>query len=127
MGASGFNIRVNIWRISTVTGDDVVGGAITTGTVVYSGVMARLEQEPASQLLLQQGLETLHTYRMNIIPGTLTVYERDEIELVKPEDHHYYGQIFRVMGVMYSSHNPRDPRNYIMLTLTRSDRMHHPK
>lgn len=121
---AGYNIRVTVWSITNDTLDDRVGGALMTGTAIYRDVQARLEQEPANQLLLQQGLETLHTYRMMIIPGTLTIHERYEVEITKPVDHHYYGQRFRVMGVMYSSHNPRDPRNYIMLNLTRSDRMH---
>jgi hypothetical protein len=106
------------------TEDDYVGGALITGTVAYYNVQARLEQEPANLLLNQQGIETVHIYSMTIIPGTLTVYERDEVQIVQPLDHHYYGQRFRVRGVRYSSHNPRDPRNYIMLSLNRSDRMH---
>ena len=121
---AGYNLRVRIWRMSTSEPDDYVGGAVMTGTVVYQDVMAKMEQEPANMLLLQQGIETTHVYRMNIIPGTLTIYERDEVQIMQPKDHHYYGERFRVRGVMYSSHNPRDPRNYIMLNLNRSDRMH---
>lgn len=121
---AGYNVRVNIWRMLADTEDDYVGGALITGTVAYYNVQARLEQEPANLLLNQQGIETVHIYSMTIIPGTLTVYERDEVQIVQPLDHHYYGQRFRVRGVRYSSHNPRDPRNYIMLSLNRSDRMH---
>ncbi len=123
MGA-GYNIRVRIWRMSTTEPDDYVGGAVMTGTVVYQDVMARMEQEPANMLLAQQGIETTHIYRMNIIPGTLEIFERDEVQIMKPVDHHYYGDRFRVRGVIYSSHNPRDPRSYLMLNLNRSDRMH---
>jgi hypothetical protein len=122
MGA-GFNIRVNVWHVKFAK-DDSVGGAVPTGTVVYHDIMAKIQQEPVEMLLMQQGLETEHVYKMNIIPGTLAIYERDEIEISKPLDHPYYGQKFRVKNVQYSSHNPRDSRNYIMLTLTRSDRMH---
>ena len=123
MGA-GYNIRVRVWRMLADAPDDYVGGAVMTGTVVYSDVMAKMEQEPANMLLAQQGIETTHIYRMNIIPGTLEIYERDEVQIMKPLDHHYYGDRFRVRGVMYSSHNPRDPRSYLMLNLNRSDRMH---
>jgi hypothetical protein len=120
---AGDNIRVTVWRMSD-SSDDRVGGAVITGSSVYTGVPARIEQEPANQLLAQQGLETLHMFKMRIIPGTITIYERDEIEVTHPFDHHYFGQRFRVNGVMYSSNSPRDPRNYIMLNLTRSDRYH---
>jgi len=121
---TGLNIRVNVWHIDTVAHDDLVGGAIITGTNVYSNVQARIEEIPAQMLLVQQGLETVTTYRMTFVPGTLTIYERDEIEVVQPRDHYFYGQRFRVRGVTIPSHNPRDPRNYGLLTLTRSERMH---
>ena len=120
---AGLNIRVNVWRITTPI-DDHVGGALITGTVIYHDVQARMEEVPAQMLLVQQGLETLSTFRMTLVPGTLTIYERDEVEVVQPRDHYYYGQRFRVKNVSHSSFNPRDPRNYLMLVLNRSDRMH---
>jgi hypothetical protein len=120
---AGMNIRVKVWRIST-DDDDSVGGAMITGTVVYSGIQAFMQEAPMQMLLAQQGLEVLSVFNMTLVPGTLTIYERDEIEVEQPKDHYYYGQRFRVMSSRYSSHNPRDARNYLMLTVTRSDRMH---
>jgi len=122
--AAGMNIRVKVWRMSTTSSDDRVGGAIITGTNVYNIVMARIDEVPAQMVLVQQGLETLTIFRMTIMPGTLTIYERDEVEVVQPRDHYFYGDRFRVKGVTIPSHNPRDPRNYMTLLLTRSERMH---
>lgn len=120
---AGNNMRVDVWRITMPT-DDVVGGAITTGTIVYSGVQAFMQETPQQMILVQQGLETLSVFNVTIVPGTLMIRERDEIEIVQPVDHYYYGQRFRVMSSRHSSNNPRDPRHYILLTVTRSDRMH---
>ena len=116
---AGMNIRFRIHRITTPT-DDHVGGAVVTGTVSYDQIQGRFQAQPESQLLLQQGLETERTYTAIVIPGTLDIQERDEVEVIQPTDHHYYGKRFRVVGARYSDLNPRDPRNYILLSLMRS-------
>ncbi len=120
---AGENIRSTIWRITEGI-DDVVGGATITGTVVYSGVLTRFETQPEDQIFAQQGLETLKTYRATIVPGTLQIKERDELEITHPIDHPYYGKRYRITSVVYSTSNPRDPRNYILLGLVRSERAH---
>ena len=120
---AGYNIRVDIWRMATDS-DDEVGGAMITGSVVYSGIQAFMQEQPTEMLLEQQGLPTLSIFNVTLIPGTLIIYERDEIEITKPLDHPLYGKKFRIMNHRYSSNNPRDPRNYILLHVTRSDRMH---
>lgn len=123
MTFAGVNCRVSIWRWTFST-DDSVGGAEPTGTFVYRDVATFLQEQPEEQLLLQQGLETQKTFQANIYPGYYTVYERDEVEIIAPSDHVYYGKRFRITNARYSSHNRRDPRNYIMLTLVRSVRAH---
>ena len=115
--------RSTIWRITEGV-DDVVGGATITGTAVYTGVLTKFESEPENQIFAQQGLETLRTYRATIVPGTLAIKERDELEITHPKDHPFYGLRFRITSMLYSSHNPRDPRNYILLGLVRSERAH---
>lgn len=120
---AGENIRGTIWRILEGQ-DDYVGGATITGTPIYHDVLLRLEEQPAQQLLLQQGLETVKIFEAIIVPGTLRIKERDELEVTLPFDHIYYGHRFRIMNVRYSSFNTRDPRNYISLTMTRSERAH---
>ena len=123
MTIAGVNCRVDVWRYAWAD-DDSTGGAVTTGTLYYQDIMARIQANPEQQLIMQQGLETVRTYTVTLIPGTLDIRERDEIEVVKPTDHHYYGDFFRVIGVRYTDLNPRDPRNYMILQTSRSERAH---
>lgn len=120
---AGFNLRFNIWRMDTAS-DDYVGGASVTGTVVHYNVRARFEGIPAEQMFTQQGLETRRTFRAVVGPGTLDIRERDEAEVVKPYDHPYLNDRFRINGVTYSNFTPRQHRSYIMLEMTRSVRAH---
>ena len=120
---AGSNLRVDIWRLQPQP-DNEVGGAVLSGTVLHCGVMGFMQGAPPEQLVLQQGLEVARIFRMTILPGTLDVRERDEVEIVGPEDHPYYRDRFRVVGVRYSSHGPRDPRNYMILELNRNLRAH---
>lgn len=121
--SAGLNQRVTIWRMVNYA-DDEVGGAQVTGTVVYSGVMARLDSKPPDQQLLQQGYETIKTFTAIIVPGTLDIRERDELEVTHPVDDIEYGWRYRIVGVQYSTHNRRDPRNYMLLNMVRTTRAH---
>ena len=120
---AGLNSRAKIIRYS-YNDDDAVGGAMLTGTVLYENLWARIESNKQEQLLLQQGLETQRTFDAVIIPGTLDIHERDEFEITAPSDHVYYDVPFRIVGLRYSSHSKRDPRNYMMLSMVRSVRAH---
>ncbi len=91
---AGLNIKSSIWRIDYET-DNTVGGAVTTGTVVYENVFTRLQSNPEEQLLLQQGLETERTFKVVVVPGTMDIRERDELQVTAPTDHIYYGQRFK--------------------------------
>jgi len=123
MTIAGMNVGFKVWRITTPT-DDYAGGAQTSGSVQYDCISARFEQQPVDQVFLEQGLETVHLFKVTAVPGTLDIRERDELELIKPVDHWEYRNFFRVVDVHHASHNPRDPRNYIMMSLTRSVRAH---
>lgn len=120
---AGLNTRVRIWRMDDIA-DDIVGGARISGTVAYDYVRARIEANPEEQLLLQQGLETNRTFNALVVPGTLDIRERDELEIVRPYDHVYYGQRFRIIGIQFSSMDKSNPNNYARLSLTRSVRAH---
>ncbi len=120
---AGLNARAKIIRYS-YDDDDVVGGAMLTGTVLYENLWARLESNKQEQLLLQQGLETERTFDAVVVPGTLDIRERDEFEITAPNDHVYFAVPFRIVGLRYSSHSTRDPRNYLMLSMVRSVRGH---
>lgn len=120
---AGQNLRCTIWRI-TESVDDTIGGALITGSAVYTNMPIRIEEQPVQQLLLQQGLETVKTFEGTLIPGTLVVKERDEIEITFPVEDVRYGDKYRVVNTRPASLNTRDPRSYISLTLVRSERAH---
>ena len=121
---AGFNIKVSVWRVSFATADDEVGGAITTGTYVYTNIPARLHEKPTDHVFFQQGIETVKTFQMTVKPSTLVIHERDEIEITWPSEHRFYQDRFRVMGDAYSNFHPREERGYLILDLTRSVRAH---
>jgi hypothetical protein len=121
---AGFNIKVDIWRV-TWQDDDSVGGAVVTGSWAYKDVSARIQEVPVDAVFLQQpGIETLQIYQMTIKPSTLTIYQRDEIEITWPPEHRLYEVRMRVMGDAHSSFHPREERGYLVLNLTRSVRAH---
>ncbi|RMD59249.1 hypothetical protein D6833_11720 [Candidatus Parcubacteria bacterium] len=120
---AGETFRVDVWRFTQLT-DDSVGGANITGTVVYAGVPARIVSVPEEMLLLQQGAETLRTFRVRLQRGILDVRENDEILFTFPPTGHFYNKKFRVIGVNFSGMSPYDPRSQLMLTVDRSERAH---
>jgi len=97
---------------------------VISGTLQFHDVQARFEYEPTTQVFYEQGLETNKVITAVVVPGTLDIRERDEVEIIAPYDHWDIYNRFRVMGVEPASHNPRDPRNYLILHLTRSVRAH---
>ena len=123
MSPAGLNRRCDIYHYS-FNPDDIVGGSQPTGTVAYWNVPLRMQENQPSQLLLQQGIETMRTFSAVVVPGTINVYERDEIKITQPTDDVFYGDFFRIIGMRYSDLNTRDPRSYIMLSLVRSDIAH---
>jgi hypothetical protein len=120
---AGLNCKVRLWRMDNID-DDTVGGAVVSGTVAYNDIRARIEANPEEQLLLQQGFETPRTFNALIVPGTLDVRERDELEVTAPANHIYYASRFRIMGIQYSSMDVSNPNNYARLSMVRSVRSH---
>lgn len=121
--SAGLNQLCSIWRMTNLS-DDEVGGAVITGTVVYSGLQCRIDSKPPEQILVQQGLETIRTYTAIVVPGTLDIRERDELQITHPTDDVEYGWRYRIIGMQFSTHNRRDPRNYIILNMVRTVRAH---
>ena len=120
---AGSNIFVNIWR-KVNDDDDTVGGASDTESLVYEAYPARMQADVEEQLYLEQGLETVRTFTAILVPGTLSIYERDELEVVKPYNHPYVDKRFRVITIRYSDFLPGDQRGHIILKMTRSVRAH---
>ena len=120
---AGMNCRARIWRMFQED-DDVVGGSIITGSVQYDNLLARIEANPEDQLLLQQGLETTKTFNALVIPRTLDILERDELEITKPVYHPYYAVRFRITSVQRSSMDSYNPNVYTRLSMIRSVTAH---
>jgi hypothetical protein len=116
---AGLNVTFSVWR-NNYSPDDVIGGAVVTGTYIYNSVRGRFQQQPEEQFFIQQGLETVKSFSCIVAPATLQIRERDELVVVCPPNHYYYGDHFRVINARPADFVPNDRRNYLMLTLTRS-------
>lgn len=99
---AGLHMKVNVIQIN-YSSDDTIGGAVTTGTTVYSNMPAVLTLRRPSQQSLEQGLETDQIYDFTCSPrfyrAQVTINERDEILVTGPIDHILYNLRFRVTGV----------------------------
>ena len=117
----GLNLQVNIWRMSQDTDDDV-GGSMITGSVVYYNERAAIYSRRPSQVALEQGLEVPAIFDMTIRAHNVSLFERDEVEVVRPEGHPYYGQRFRVTGVQPGRRHYRKAHQHVTLSRIRRSR-----
>lgn len=115
----GLNYRISIIQYS-VNADDDVGGAIVTGTAVYTNVPARISARRVSQAALEQGLEVPRLFDCIINGQGETIRERDEVEVTSPLDSPYYGQRMRILAVQRDSRLPS--KGHTEMTLSRIDR-----
>lgn len=120
---AGLNCRVNAIRLSYGTDDDV-GGAYPSGTTLHESLNAMIEQDLIDASFYQQGLEAIKTFSGMIWGHNLQIREQDEIEIVSPPNHVYYGKRFRVVEARYSSSHPALKQNYLIVKLTRSQIAH---
>ena len=81
------------------TTDDSVGGAMITGTPVYSNLPVAISSRRPTQASLEQGLEVEAIYDLTARQCNAIIYERDEVEVTCPTNHPYYGLRFRIIGV----------------------------
>ena len=123
MSIAGLNVRCLIRKIDYAT-DDSSGGAMITGTVVHENIGLRIQQQPEELLLVQQGLETVKTFKALCAPVTLDIDERYELEITAPANYYLYGKPLRIVNHRPADFVPGDPRNYVLLTLTRSHKAH---
>lgn len=111
---AGLNVLFRIWQMNEKD-DDYVGGASVSGTCFYDNVLGSIQQNPTSQVFLEQGLEAHKVFQILLVPASLQLSERDELELIQPLDHWYINNRFRVIGVQPARNNPRDERNYLII------------
>jgi hypothetical protein len=122
----GKNIRFTITRY-TSDPDDVVGGAVLTGTSVYTNMQGRIQGSliDAELLALNPGLETDDVFRVTVHPAkNKTILPRDGFTITSPTNHPYVNLPFRVLKRIYSNFVPSDPRFYMILTVSRSVESH---
>lgn len=104
--------------------DDVQGGAIPSGAVVYENLTIRIKSEEPTLALLEQGLQTPTIYTGLLFAGNIAIEHNDQIEITAPVLGFFYGRKFRVIGVQRSSNHPAQDRNQIRVTLRRYEESH---
>ena len=118
---AGLNLTGRIWRFS-YDSDDSVGGALPSGTVLYSNVFSRIQAEKPTLALLEQGLETPEIFTAILSPGTLDLNHNDQYEVTGPPISSYYNKRFRIIGIQHTG--MEDERKFLMVTLRRIDEAH---
>ena len=104
--------------------DDVVGGAVPSGTVVYSNLDIRIRSEAPTLVLLEQGLQTPTIYTAMVHEGNIEIEHNDQIHIVNPPMGFFYNKKFRVIGIQRSSNHPFQDRNFVRLRLRRWEESH---
>ncbi len=116
---AGLNLKVDIIKM-TYLGDDAVGGAVVTGTVVTSNLPAALTPRRPSQVMLEQGLETdkIFDFSANVTKNktVIDIKERYEIQVVSPVGHPLFGFRFRVQGVQFGRRRPKFSTMHLTLS-----------
>lgn len=120
---AGVNLYVKFIRL-TYSQDDDVGGAYPTGTILHPWVAGRIEEAPARTDFLQQGLETRKIFSGMFWGNELNFREQDEVEIVSPPNHKYFGKRFRVISATEPNNHPAQKRNYYLAKLERSQIAH---
>lgn len=120
---AGLNIKVDIWKFHNID-DDEIGGAQLKDTRIYENLPVRIEANRPNSLLLDQGLETDESFQMLSRPLLAEIKERDEVEVVWPPEHRFYGKRFRITAIQATSMNPRDTRSFFSCILRRIDYAH---
>lgn len=117
---AGYNLHVAVWRIEN-DADDLIGGAQPTGTCLGTRIPARFTPARASMILAQQGIEAIKVWQVEL-PYKVTLKEHDELQIVQPKRHRFYGKRFLVTEVTDSSMHPADSRAYQTVTVKRAER-----
>lgn len=119
---AGFNETGRIWRFTASETNDDLGGAVPTGTVLFTPVFARISSEKPTLALLEQGLETPTMFRaflsFSIPPGSSAdLQHNDQLEVTSPSISPFYGKRFVVIGIQHTSYF--DLRRHVRVTLRR--------
>lgn len=120
---AGYNRVVRLIRFSNPS-DDVVGGAVPSGTVLYENLSIRIEGREPTLALMEQGLQTPTIYSAFLFAGNIDIEHNDQIQFTLPVSDWFYNKKFRVIGIRRSSNHPAQDRNQIKITLRRWEESH---
>jgi hypothetical protein len=123
MSPAGLNQVCRVWRFSYPQ-DDVVGGSVPSGTILYSNLDTRISAQKPTQALLEQGLQVPTLYHAMLFEGNVAIEINDQIEVTAPAVGWFYGKKFRIIGLQRSSNHPAQERNQIKLILKRWEASH---
>jgi len=121
---AGFVLVGKIWEFTDHADD--VGGATPSGTVIYEGVEARLQNSKNSLDLNIQGYETSKFFSAIIQTraGMNLVEKKHYFEPTSPPNYRYFGKMFRIVSIQEPNFHPADPRRYLIVNFERSEPPH---
>jgi hypothetical protein len=98
----GYNARADFYSMEA-SPDDIIGGAIVTGSLLASNERIRFEPVFSRQQTQFQGLETERRFTVMVARQALVINERDELVITRPADHPYITQRFRISAMSHDS------------------------
>lgn len=102
--------------------DDDQGGALPSGTTLYSPVFARIYTEKPTLALLEQGLETPELFSAILEPGNLDLHHNDQYQVDAPAMSPWIGKKFVIVSIQTPS--MLDGRRYVRVVMRRFEIAH---
>ena len=102
--------------------DDDQGGALPSGTVLYTPVFARIYTEKPTLALLEQGLETPELFSAVLEPGTMDLHHNDQFQVDAPNISPYLNKKFVIVSIQTPS--MLDSRKYMRVVMRRFEIAH---
>lgn len=102
--------------------DDDQGGALPSGTVLYSPVFSRIFTEKPTLALLEQGLETAELYSAFLEPGDISLNHNDQFQVTAPNISPYLNEKFVIISIQ--SPSMLDSRRYLRVVMRRFEIAH---
>ncbi len=112
----GYNARADFYSMDASPDDDI-GGAIVTGSLLFSSKRIRFEPVFSRQTTEFQGLETERRFTVMVSDQTLSLAERDEMVITRPANHPYINNRFRISSMNHDS--IPGPRGHTELLVTK--------
>lgn len=104
-------------------GDDEIGGAQPSGTVIYENVSCRVQSLKPTQAIREQGIIGIDLFVGLVHPHTLDIENNNELEITAPANSPYYGKVFRIQGdPQRTSTSASDSRGYLLVNLKRVEK-----